>query len=233
MSYFNYLLIFLIIFGSNYSFSEPTIIIADGGIIGDFISGDADRMWEKVKLTIFIQHIISSSSIRGSVTHPYGDGPFDLSLAGSETIKKASISTFSEHINFEISFSASAVSSQWTPLFTARPIRLSNSSEFWNLGRSGAFAGNYPYPIHWLSVESYDSQNHPIVLFPKTNPVLREMDVFVPLKVKLEDFDIDTIVSIKISDINHVELFPGWYFEKDNNDTQSDQYSLCFTPIFF
>ncbi len=192
-------------------------VLADGGRVIEQFSG-----WNRYadfQLTVTCENRTgaSVSLVRGEILHPYGTGPFEITLG--EKVLDSDFFTNWERIRFELRLDASATETEPFLLFVARPVTDSLS----DLGRpahkigwlGGAYQAEkrYPAPLTWESLEILDAYGNNVAVRGVTDPVIEIGPILRLFYVTPQGFP-DKVASVAIFSINGVELHPPWGLEE-------------------
>lgn len=179
---------------------DPVIVLADGG--GFVEEPLAPNSFWYLALSVWCQNAKGVSFIRGEVTHPYGEGPFEIGLAPSDIVESASISIFPDQIHFKVRITP-AIPKELTQIFSATPV----TQDEYIFGRPNTKFESYPYRISWLSLEVMDDEGRSVPFSAKTDPVMISWDVGHAAKIYTEGFHAE-IVSVGLYSLNGVLCYP-------------------------
>lgn len=162
------------------------------------------------KVVVSIANGSQISRIRGSVSHPYGDGPFEVVPAAASIVQSASVTPFPDRINFDVQLS-NGIYDNVTELFIVRAIA----------DRDTVAArypkSSYPYPLQWFFGEAWDWAGQPIEARFQTDPILFLTDLGTRLDILPMGFAAN-VESITIVQINDVPLYFPFPTEKESPD---------------
>ncbi|MFB3789049.1 MAG: hypothetical protein ACE15F_22035 [bacterium] len=201
-------LVALLISSVNVAQATSPALWVDGGDINDAPYPESQR-YTNLKLTLYAKNLPTQSFIQGSLSHPYGDGPFEISH--SPRIRNVSVTTSMDRITFSFTMNQT-IGESYFDLITARPV----TKSAYSLGRPGNTIliqnirinhENYPFPLRWLEchVKDAEGQNLPVDCY--ADPILIYTDLEWPVHVQAEGFE-DTVTSIDLSAIHGVNLYP-------------------------
>lgn len=183
------------------------VLIADGGVIYFDMVPDP-HPFNHLFFTLYGQNLLMGLQIRGSVAHPYGEGEFVI--AQSNIIKDASITAYSDRIDFSFTVTFPLLD-QPAALFTAKP--LMNSEIDYGRPNSKIYKDkfliydNYPYSFQWLSCNTVNASGQSIFVIQKFDPIVFYEDREYSLDVIPVGFDLP-VTKIALSGMRNVDFYP-------------------------
>ncbi len=189
--------------------TEPVTVLADGGLY--FADNYAPYRALELKIFCIRPADTSISVIRGEVTHPYGEGPFEVAPTG--VIEDFVFSAEGSTVAFELHFGMQPPPDELTTLLVAKPVMPKE--------RPNRPVGVYPRPVQWETLEVLDTNSEALPFRGHVDPVFTWGDVGWFKYVLPTGFP-DKPVSVAIHAVNGVEVYkPSWTLKRSSTDPES------------
>lgn len=194
---------------------DPLIYASPGFVIYD--PADIPERTMFARMTIVGRNLKNPAVIRGVITHPYGDGPFDILIENEEFVTEVNASFSDSEIEFEILLTGMDIDADSLVRFI--PVIGNDDTATNPLLRPGSLPRDeYPHRVHWLMSEAFDQSGNPIDAEYKASSMLNRTDHSTGFHIDFSGFP-DEIESVSLVAVGGAPVFPGYSIDPIVNNT--------------